>query len=77
MKSLSSISDSVPVKEPETIPVNCAIPHELLSVMEDCKAIARYSWIECHSCGAKIDADFNAAYNSRETTPTGYGNMDI
>jgi putative transposase len=22
-----------------------------------------YSWILCHSCGAKIDADFNAAYN--------------
>jgi len=22
-----------------------------------------YSWIQCHSCGAKIDADFNAAYN--------------
>jgi transposase len=23
-----------------------------------------YSWILCHSCGAKIDADFNAAYNT-------------
>ncbi len=22
-----------------------------------------YSWICCHSCGAKIDSDFNAAYN--------------
>nr|WAH99870.1 MAG: zinc ribbon domain-containing protein [Candidatus Methanoperedens sp.] len=22
-----------------------------------------YSWILCHSCGSKIDADFNAAYN--------------
>ncbi|HWR26470.1 MAG TPA: hypothetical protein VN316_01190 [candidate division Zixibacteria bacterium] len=22
-----------------------------------------YSWILCHSCGTKIDADFNAAHN--------------
>jgi len=25
-----------------------------------------YSWILCHSCGSKIDADFNAAYNILE-----------
>jgi putative transposase len=30
-----------------------------------------YSWIVCHSCGAKIDADFNAAYNiSYKIDPT-------
>ncbi len=28
-----------------------------------------YSWIQCHSCGAKIDADFNAAYNISEKVP--------
>jgi DNA-directed RNA polymerase subunit RPC12/RpoP len=27
------------------------------------KWIDGYSYILCHSCGAKIDADFNAAYN--------------
>lgn len=28
-----------------------------------------YSWILCHSCGSKIDADFNAGYNISEKVP--------
>ncbi len=28
-----------------------------------------YSWVQCHSCGAKIDADFNAAYNIVDKIP--------
>jgi transposase len=33
------------------------------SMLTTRKWLDGYSWIECHSCGAKIDADFNAAYN--------------
>ncbi len=37
--------------------------HECGSMITTRKWDNGYSWILCHSCGAKIDADFNAAYN--------------
>jgi putative transposase len=41
------------------------------SMLTSRKWIDGYSYIICHSCGAKIDADFNAAYNiSNKIEPT-------
>ncbi len=33
------------------------------SMLTTRKWVDGYSWVLCHSCGAKIDADFNAAHN--------------